>query len=128
MAVLNVYFEQMRPSVKPELIEETEVQGKGYDWNYVVKKAMEHEVGRPDAHFIKGEWVICFEFYERGSGGMGVDWLSAVLYVGVRAIKEFAALDKENEEFYLKAAIKFVHEFKRWVGFTYSDESLDIKP
>ncbi|KAI5808092.1 hypothetical protein DFH27DRAFT_544370 [Peziza echinospora] len=111
LSILYVYLTQMRPSVKPELIENVVIGGDGGDagqgWDWLVKKAMQDELTRPDAHFVKG----------------------------VRALRSFAGVygggegkeDSAEGTFFLKAATKFVREYKGWVGFTYSRETLDIK-
>lgn len=42
----------------------------------------------------------------------------------VRALRDSAGLWKEDAEFYLKAAVKFVTEFEDWSGFAVGEEFL----
>lgn len=64
-----------------------EVDLAGRTWEDVVKKALARE--KVDAHYLKA----------------------------VRAMRDLAGLWKEDEEFYLKAAVKFTWGFERWAGF-----------
>ena len=48
---LAVYIMQMRPSIKPELI--NNVDTKGREWDYVAAKVTEH-IQLPDTHYMKG--------------------------------------------------------------------------
>lgn len=65
-----------------------EVKTEGKDWNWVISSALKHKWAL-DAHFFKV----------------------------VRAPKIFEDLFGAKNEFYLKAAIKFVTEFDGWEGF-----------
>lgn len=42
-------------------------------------------------------------------------------------MRDSAKLYKEDENFYLLAALKFGDEFRDWVGFEYSKDTIDIK-
>lgn len=83
--VVIVYIIQLRPEIRPALIEEVDLKGRG--WDDVVKKALSR--GKADAHYFKA----------------------------VRALRDSAKLWKEDEEFFLKAAVKFAWEFDGWGGF-----------
>ena len=41
---------------------------------------------------------------------------------------ESATLYKEDEAFFLRAALKLGDEFMNWIGFDASEETLDIRP
>ncbi|KAF8251452.1 hypothetical protein K440DRAFT_614597 [Wilcoxina mikolae CBS 423.85] len=90
-----VYCIQLRPKIKPELIHNVDVEGKSWDDICVEalrKKKVEGNVA--DTHYIKV----------------------------VRILKEMATLWKDEDEFYMKAAIKFASEFKDWSGFGTTEE------
>jgi len=60
----------------------------GRDWNWVIEGSLNHRWAL-DSHFFKV----------------------------VRASKAFAETFGEKDNFYLKAAIKFIIEFRGWGGF-----------
>lgn len=64
------------------------VKTEGRDWDWVVKTALAHK------------WVLDAHFFKV-----------------VRAPKVFAETYGEKDDFYLKAAIKFLTEFRGWEGF-----------
>ncbi|KAF2756701.1 hypothetical protein EJ05DRAFT_512327 [Pseudovirgaria hyperparasitica] len=86
--VLAVYVAQMRPGVEMERIAEVDVAGRG--WGHVQKEAL-GSAWSADAHFVKA----------------------------LRAMKVAAETwgGDEEEQFYLKAALKFADEFDDWGGF-----------
>ena len=74
----------------------TSVSLNGRDWDWVVGTALKHESAL-DSHFFK---VIC-------------------------APKVFAETYGEKNDFYLKAAIKFLDEFRSWTGFGLGTDGFD---
>lgn len=64
-----------------------EVDLAGKTWEDVVTKALARE--NVDTHYLKA----------------------------VRVLRDLAGLWKEDEEFYLKAAVKFTGEFEKWTGY-----------
>lgn len=81
-----VYILQLRPEIRPGLVEEVEVGGKG--WGEVVKETLGRGEG-VDTHYLKA----------------------------VRALRNSAALWKEDGDFFLRAGVKFAWEFEKWGGF-----------
>ncbi|CUS08665.1 unnamed protein product [Tuber aestivum] len=88
--IIVVYVAQLMRGVRPELLEGVDLRGRG--WADVVHKALDRGEGS-------------------GSGGKMED---AHYLKAVRALKDSAQLWKDQEEFYLKAAVKFAWEFERW--------------
>ncbi|KAF8476867.1 hypothetical protein BDZ91DRAFT_687805 [Kalaharituber pfeilii] len=95
--ILFVYLTQKRPSIKPELVEQVQTKGRG--WEHVTNKAIVNDGILPDTHYMKV----------------------------LRAMRDSAKLYKHDDLFYLKAALKFADEYEDWIGFEYSEETLDIK-
>ncbi|CAZ79923.1 unnamed protein product [Tuber melanosporum] len=85
-----VYLIQLSREVRPELLDGVELRGRG--WGDVVRKALDRDEGS-------------------GSGGEMED---AHYLKAVRALKDSAQLWKDQEEFYLTAAVKFAWEFEKW--------------
>ncbi|RPB02376.1 hypothetical protein L873DRAFT_456227 [Choiromyces venosus 120613-1] len=87
MFIIIVYIVQLRKTVRPELLDGVDLKGRG--WGDVIQKALGGErkgEEMEDAHYLKA----------------------------VRALKDSAQLWKDEEEFYLKAAVKFAWEFEKW--------------
>ncbi|KAF8460417.1 hypothetical protein BDZ91DRAFT_739290 [Kalaharituber pfeilii] len=95
--ILLVYLTQMRPSIKPELVEQVQTKGRG--WEHVINKAIANGGTLPDTHYMKA----------------------------LRAMRDSAKLYTHDDLFYLKAALKFAYEYENWIGFEDSKETLDIK-
>lgn len=96
--VLAVYILQLRPQIKPDLVDEVQLNGRG--WDYVTAKALgtgEKEI--PDTHYMKA----------------------------LRMFKETASLFKDDEDFYLKSAVKLADEYSTWIGFENSKDTLEIR-
>jgi len=89
-----VYCVQLRPAIRPQLVDEVDVDGKS--WDDVVKKVLcrDRRTGMEDTHYLKA----------------------------IRTLLESAKLWKEEDIFYQKAAVKFAWEFTNWSGFGMMEE------
>ncbi|KAB8078313.1 hypothetical protein BDV29DRAFT_152842 [Aspergillus leporis] len=95
--VLFVYVAQLRPGFKGE--EEAEVMGfelGGRGWGWVCERCVEGEVW-DDAHRVKV----------------------------VRAFRMLGEWDGEKDGWYLRAAVRFVEEFRGWTGFGAGVEGIE---
>ncbi|KIV92275.1 hypothetical protein PV10_06730 [Exophiala mesophila] len=95
LITLAIYIAQSRPEIKTSNITEYDVKGR--DWEFVTTTAIQgpHKF---DAHFVKA----------------------------CRAIKEAEKVWGETEDqYYLKAAVKFASEFDGWGGFGAEDEEVE---
>lgn len=77
-----VYIIEFRPEIRPSLIEDVDLKGRG--WDDVIKKCL--KMDKKEVHYIKA----------------------------VRALRDAARLWKEDDKFFLKAAVKFTWEFEDW--------------
>lgn len=55
LLTLFVYLTQMRPSIKPELLEEVDASGRG--WDYIQDTVLRN----PETHFMKGSIIPPWE-------------------------------------------------------------------
>jgi len=93
--IVIVYLTQLRPEIKPDLIDGVDVANK--PWEVIVLKTLAQKKGAQgmeDAHYLKA----------------------------VRSMKESAALWTDEEEWYRKAAAKIAWEFESWGGFGSHEE------
>lgn len=103
----------MRPSIKPELLEEVNAGSRG--WAHVQNTALKNT----ETHFMKG---LSYLFgHQRGCLADERD------DIALRVMRDSAKLYKADEIFYLRAALKFGDEFRGWVGFENSKNTIDIK-
>jgi len=117
--IIIVYIIQLRKEVRPELVDKVELGGRG--WGDVVQKALGKGEGSAgemeDVHYLKGMLSFFPSFslftiimiFSRNSWG-----LMMAGGIAVRAMKDSAQLWKDQDEFYLKAALKFAWEFEKW--------------
>lgn len=93
--VIVVYCTQLRPLIRPELVDAVDTHGRS--WDDVVQHAIAQKKGDPkleDTHYLKS----------------------------VRTFKESATLWGEEDGFWIKAAHKIAWEFEIWGGFGTAEE------
>ena len=62
---LYVYMIQKRPRIKPELVDQVDLKGRG--WEDVRRSALGMGEGKvPDAHFMKGERLLGERVFRAG--------------------------------------------------------------
>ncbi|KAE9373202.1 hypothetical protein N431DRAFT_503931 [Stipitochalara longipes BDJ] len=86
LLTIVAYISQLRPMVKPELIDDVDLSGVT-------------------------SWEDIFKGFHEGNGLQG-KWLDAHLIRGMRNLMEFGKMRKEKEAFYMKAAVKLEAEWK----------------
>jgi len=93
--IVIVYLTQLRPDIKPDLIEEVDISDKS--WEKIVQKTLAQKKGAQemeDAHYLKA----------------------------VRTLQESAKLWSDEDTFFRKAAAKIAWEFDHWGGFGNEEE------
>lgn len=84
---LETYASQLRPKIGPQILKNVNLEGK--DWKYVLHLATGGSKQFQDAHYVKA----------------------------IRAMYEFSKLWREDEDFFLRAAVYFAESFNGWRGF-----------
>jgi hypothetical protein len=96
--ILTIYIINLRPELKPDVIESYDAQGKG--WDYVADKALTGRNGPELKEVFKNEhYVKC-----------------------LRVLKEAWKLWPEQEGWYLKAAVKLATDFTKF-GFASEEDA-----
>lgn len=107
---LAVYIAQVRPQIDLTRITEYDLEGKS--WKFVVGKALDsgHSL---DAHYVKGTYL---SFRRPPFANM------VKKKIALRAMKVASETWGDDEQFYLRAAVRFAAEFEGWGGFRYGSE------
>lgn len=100
---LMAYIGQLRPAIDLHLIEDYDLQGRG--WKHVNELALTSPYAQ-DAHYVKGKRRTIHK----------ITVLKKLTITGIRAVMNAAETWEDDSEYYLKAGMKFAEEFDEW-GF-----------
>lgn len=108
--LLTAYIGQLRPAVNRNKISDVDLAGR--DWKWVADRAVNGKRAQ-DAHFVKGKKLLSIDF------SVPADH---VLNLACRSIQEAAKTWGDEDQYFLKAAVKLADEFSGWGGFSASSE------
>ena len=100
---LTAYISQRRPAIRQERIKEYELKGR--DWKWADRQAVKSKWAT-DAHYVKGlsyQSALLCQFK-----------LTVAGVSGIRAMKEASQTWGDNDDWYLRAAVRFAAEFDGW--------------
>ncbi|KAI5196483.1 hypothetical protein E4T39_07769 [Aureobasidium subglaciale] len=109
--LLTAYIGQLRPAVSRSKISDVDLAGR--DWKWVADRAVNGEWAQ-DAHFVKGKPLQINQSY--------VCSANHGLTLACRSIQEAAKTWGDEDQYFLKAAVKLSDEFNGWGGFSASSE------
>ena len=95
LVVLGYYIQQLRPVIDYNEILDYDIKDRGWEWIEHMASSSESKWST-DAHYVKG----------------------------LRAMKVASETWGDSDNFYLKAAVRFAHEFDGWGGFAAEEEMM----